>query len=257
MNGKKDWPPVSCEIAHHLVAIRLDARDVGGDGVNVDIGLLRHLQRLIARVAALVVLAIAQDDHGAAEFVERLVLHQLVAAGEEDGVVERRSAARPQIRDGFLQIADVVGEIGHQFGRRIETHNHGSVVLGPDGAVDERGGGFLLEMKTVANAVAGVDQDSQAQRQVGFSREFDDGLRLLAFEDLEIVLGEIGDEAAFFVRHRVEHVDARDVEGDAGLVAGIGRRGLVGVFRLLFGLAGEQQRESAQSDDGVQLLHER
>ena len=36
------------------------------------------VQRLIARVAAVVVLAIAKDDHGAAEFVARLILHQLV-----------------------------------------------------------------------------------------------------------------------------------------------------------------------------------
>ncbi len=97
----------------------------------------------------------------------------------------------------------------------------------------------------------------QAQRQIGFSREFDDGLRLLAFENLEIVLGQIGDEAAFLVRDRVEHVDARDVQRDAALIAGIGRRGLVVVLGLIFGLAGEQERQSAENDDGVQLLHER
>ncbi len=104
-------------------------------------------------------------------------------------------------------------------------------------------------METVANAVAGVDQDGEAQRQIGFGGEFDDGLRLLVFEDLEIALGEIGDEAALFVRDGEEHVDARDVEGDAGSISGVLRRCSLGVV----GLAGEQEREGAESDDGVQL----
>src|SRR5580704_8527241 len=76
------------KVAQHLVTLGIDARDVGGDGVDVDVGLLGHFEGLIACVAALVVLAIAQDDHGAAEFIERLIFHQFVAAGEEDGVIE-------------------------------------------------------------------------------------------------------------------------------------------------------------------------
>ena len=126
------------------------------------------------------------------------------------------------------------GQIGHQLGGSVETHDHGFVVLGPYRAVDEGRGGFLLEIEPVANAVAGVDQDRKAQRQVGFSGEFDNGLRFLALEDLEIVLGKVGDEAALFVRDRVEHVDARDVQGDTSIVAGCRRSGLV----LVLGLAG-------------------
>src|ERR1700733_9844617 len=156
------------EITQHLVAVGVDARDIRGDAVDVYVGFLRHLQRLIPRVAALVIFPVAQNDHGAAEFVERLIFHQLVAAGEEDGVIKRRSATRPQVRNGFFQVADIVGQIRHQLGRGIEAHDHGLVVLWPDSAVDEGGGRFLLEMETVANAVAGVDQDRQAQRQVGF-----------------------------------------------------------------------------------------
>ena len=45
-------------------------------------------------------------------------------------------------------------------------------------------------------------------------------LRLLAFDDLEIVFAEIGDEAALLVGDGEQHVDAGDVENDAVLIGG-------------------------------------
>ena len=64
---------LSGEVPQDLVAVGFDALDVGGNGVDDDVGLLRHFERLIAGIAALVVVAIAEDDHGAAEFVARLI----------------------------------------------------------------------------------------------------------------------------------------------------------------------------------------
>ena len=61
-------------------------------------------------------------------------------------------------------------------------------------------GRLLLEPEAIANAVAGIDQDGQAQRQVGFGGELDDLLGLLVLEDLEIVFAEVGDEAALSCR---------------------------------------------------------
>ncbi len=182
LNGKNACPPVSAgEVAQHLVAVGFDARDIGGDGVDGDVGLLRHFERLVARVAALVIFAIAEDHHGAAEFVERLILHQLVAAGEEDGVVEGGSAAGPQIPESLFQAPVVVGQVGDQFGGGIEADDQGFILARAHHAVDECDGGFLLEAETLANAVAGVDQDRQAQRQIGFSGEFDDRLAASCF----------------------------------------------------------------------------
>ena len=85
-----------------------------------------------------------------------------------------------------------------------------------DHAVDERNGGFLLELEALPDAVAGVYQDAEAQGKVGFSRELRDGLRGLVFEYLEVVLRQVGDEAALPVGDGEEHVDAGDVQNDAG-----------------------------------------
>ena len=82
------------EVAQNFVAIRGNARDVGRDGVDHYVGLVRHFERLLARIAALVIVAVAEHDDRAAKFVARLVAHQLVPAGEENRVVERRAAAR-------------------------------------------------------------------------------------------------------------------------------------------------------------------
>jgi hypothetical protein len=50
-------------------------------------------------------------------------------------------------------------------------------------------------------------------------------LRLLVFEHLEVVLRQVGDEAALLVGDREEHVDAGDVQNNAGtgIVDDLGR----------------------------------
>jgi hypothetical protein len=165
---------------------------------------------------ALVVVAVRDDHDGAPKLVPRLVLGKLVAAGEVDGVVERRAAARAQAADGRLQLLGIVDEVRHQLGRSIEAHHHGFVVAEADHAVDERIGRFLLELETLPDAVAGIDQDAEAQGKVGFGRELRDGLGALVFEHLKVVLHQVGDEAALLVGDREKHVDARDVQNDAG-----------------------------------------
>ena len=47
------------EIAQHFVAFGFDMRNVGRDGVDGDVGLLRHFERLISRITALVVFSVA------------------------------------------------------------------------------------------------------------------------------------------------------------------------------------------------------
>ena len=94
-------------------------------------------------------------------------------------------------------------------------------MFGAHHAVDELDGGFLLEAEAVADAVAGIDQDAEAQRQVALGGELHDGLRLLVFEDLEVVLGQVGDEAALLVGDGEEHVDAGDVDLDARRLVGL------------------------------------
>src|SRR5579872_2566500 len=44
------------QVAQHFIAVAFDPGNVGGDGVDRHVGLLRHLERLVARMRALVVL---------------------------------------------------------------------------------------------------------------------------------------------------------------------------------------------------------
>ena len=177
---------------------------------------MRHLERLIAGVAALVIVAIADDYDGAAELVPRLVLRELVAAGEVDGVIKRGSTAGTQVANGGSQLVGVADEVGYQLGRSVEAHHHGLVEVGAHHAVDELAGGLLLELEAFPDAVAGVDQNAQAEGQVGLRREVGDGLPPLAFDDFKIVLDEVGDEAALLVGDGEQQADARDVDLDAG-----------------------------------------
>ena len=64
-------------------------------------------------------------------------------------------------------------------------------------------------------------------------------LRLLVFEDLEIVLAEVGDEAALLVGDGEQHVDARHVDLNAGGLVGL--RDGDGLGRIL-GPEGESKR---------------
>jgi len=65
-----------------------------------------------------------------------------------------------------------------------------------------------------------VDEDAQAEGQVGFRGEVRDGLPPLAFDDFKIVLGEVGDEAALLVGDGKEQADACNVDlNTGGLIA--------------------------------------
>src|SRR5215469_6875222 len=93
-------------------------------------------------------------------------------------------------------------------------------------AIDEFDGRLLLEAEAVANAVAGIDQDGETQRQIGFGGEFLNRLCPLAFENFEIALVQVSDEAAFLIGDGEEHVDAGHVNEDAGgLIVGRNRGG--------------------------------
>ena len=112
-------------------------------------------------------------------------------------------------------------QVAHQFRAGVEADHHGAVLIGVQDAVEELDGGFLLEPEAVADAVAGVDQDAEAQRQIAFRVELQNALGLLALDDLEIVLGEVGDEAALLVGDREQQVDAGHVDLNAGRLVGL------------------------------------
>ena len=159
-----------------------------------------------------------------------LVLLKLVAAGEVQGVVEGGAATGAEATHGSGEFLRIVDQVGHELGRGVEAHDHGFVLARADHAGDEVDGGLLLEAEAVADAVAGIDQDGNAERQITFRGELLDGLRPLVLDHLEIVFGEIGNELAFLIGDSKEHVDAVDFQDDTG----IGRLDAGGfLFRLL------------------------
>ncbi len=123
LNGKKAWPPVSSvEVTEDFVAkIGIDAGDVRGNRVNDGVGFLRHFESLIARDAALVIFTVAEDHHGPAEFIARLIEGQFVAAGVKECVVESRAAAGAQTANGLFERVGVVDEVGDELGSAVRN----------------------------------------------------------------------------------------------------------------------------------------
>src|SRR5262249_54496023 len=130
------------------------------------------------------------------------------------GAVSAGAPARTQTANGLRQLLGVVVQVRNQFGRRIKAHYHGLILPRPDDAVDELDRGFLFELEPVANAVAGIDQNGDAQRQIGLGREFLNHLWLFVFRDGEILSAQVGDEATLLVGYREQDVNARDIDGD-------------------------------------------
>ena len=71
--------------------------------------------------------------------------------------------------------------------------------------------GFLLKIKPAVHRTAGIDQQSQLQRQIGFPAEIHDRLRrLVIVENGEIALVQIAHELAMMVGGDEQNVDFID-----------------------------------------------
>ena len=84
--------------------------------------------------------------------------------------------------------------------------------LGRSDVLEERRANFFLHVEDAHLAAAGIDQDAEGQRQIGFGLEILDGLRLAIFEDFEVVFGEVGDQRAVFVFDVEEELHDLDVD---------------------------------------------
>ena len=70
-----------------------------------------------------------------------------------------------------------VGEILQQVGFDIEADDKRQV-LGAQNLAQEIGADFLLHLQNPLLAAAGIDQNAQGQRQIGFGGEILDGLQV-------------------------------------------------------------------------------
>ena len=126
------------ELREHLVAFAAAGRPVGADGVDDGFGALAHLDGFIEVDAALVVVAVRDEDHGLADrLLPAGCVEQLVAAGGVDGVEHRGAAAGAEAIDAGFERIDVVGPVGGNIGSDVESHDKGAVASAPSGSGGE------------------------------------------------------------------------------------------------------------------------
>src|SRR5579872_1225497 len=230
------------------IAGTLSATHVSANGVDDGLGALRHLDRFFAGDMTLIVLAIAQQNNRAPYRCGLRGFHELVATCEIEGIVKRSAAARTQFVNPMREGFGVVGEILCHLRSDIESHYERGVLVEVDRLVQELDRGFLFKLKAVAHGVAGINQQSDLQRKVGFRVKAANLLwRLIVVEHLEIILFKIGDPSAVLVCYGEDDVNlvGGGFEGSEVLRVG-GRR----VCRLLVGrlrIAGRCWRGSGLS----------
>ena len=71
--------------------------------------------------------------------------------------------------------------------------------------------GDTLLLQHAPLAHAGVHQQAEREREIGFFGEVADRLRTAVFFQLEVVLGQVVYDLAVFVAHRGQHIDHFDV----------------------------------------------
>jgi hypothetical protein len=107
----------------------------------------------------------------------------------------------------------------------IEMDEEGFVFVFAEDVIEERAAGRAFLIKDAALAEAGVHEEAEGEREIGFLGEIGDGLRLAVLIEGEVVFGEIADEVAMFVSDGGDEIDGGDVEGDRGLLAEEGNGG--------------------------------
>ncbi len=109
----------------------------------------------------------------------------------------------------------------------IEMNHEGVVLIWTQHVIQEAVASRALLVNDAALAFAGVHQQAESQRKIGFPGEIADGLRPAVFFQGEIILAEIGHDLAVFVAHGGQDSDHVDFDGDLGL------RRLLGLLRRL------------------------
>src|SRR6185312_4168557 len=116
------------DVLQHIVSLVAAGADVGADGIDDGVGALAHLDGVALLRSAVVVIAVGDENQGAAHRARLGKIQHLVAAGLVESVIERRTAAGPQLADSLVQQVDIIGKSLGNIGRNIEALDEGSVV---------------------------------------------------------------------------------------------------------------------------------
>src|SRR5262249_10347203 len=130
------------------------------------LGTLRHLDRLLPRDAALIVLAVRDQNHCAPGCHRALLLHlqHLVAARKVERIVKRRPASRTQLVHPRGKLVDVAGESLRDLRGGVKSCYEGQIFVLTNNARKELDRRLLLEGKTTLHRAAYIDQQTNPQR---------------------------------------------------------------------------------------------
>lgn len=202
------------DLLQSFITAQDEAAVVGGDGVNHDLGALRHFNGLGAGYFALIIFAVAEDDDGAADGTVALrvtinhLIAEFVAASAVNGIVESGAAAIMQMRDASLQELYIVSKVLRDLAPGVEAHDEGAVKVGADDMIEEADCGFLLEAEAAMDRAAGIHEQSEFDGQIIVTPEVDDFLRwFVIVEDDKIIRAKIADELAMLVSSGEEDVN--------------------------------------------------
>ena len=157
-----------------VVTLVFAGADVGADGVDDGIGALAHLDGVGLLDAAVVVVAVGDEDESAADGGGLLQGEHLVFAGLVEGVEECGAAAGTKFADALVEEVDVIGEVLGDVGFDVEAFDEGAVVAMED-LKEELDGGVLLELEALTDGAGGVEHDADAQGKIGLLGEAEDG----------------------------------------------------------------------------------
>ena len=202
------------DLLEDVVALVFAGADVGADGVDDGVGALAHLDGVGLLDAAVVVVAVGDEDEGAADGSALLQGEHLVVAGLVEGVEEGGAAAGTELADALVEEVDVVGEVLGEIGLDVEAFDEGAVVAVKD-LEEELDGGVLLELEALADGAGGVEHDADAEGQIGLLLEVEDGdRRTPVVEEAEVLALEAGDEVALLVGDGEDEIDFVDLDFD-------------------------------------------
>ncbi len=202
------------DLLEDLVAFVFAGADIGADGVDDGLGALALLDGVAHAGAAVVVVAVGDEDEDAADGHFVAEGEHLLVAGLVEGVEEGGAAAGTELADALVEEVDVVGEALGDVGLDVEAFDEGAVVEVQD-LEEELDGGVLLELEALADGAGGVEHDADAEGEIGLLLEvFDgDGWRAIV-EETEVFAAEAGDEAAFFVGDGEDEINFVDLDFD-------------------------------------------
>src|SRR5258708_17103408 len=110
----------------------------------------------------------------------------------------------------MFEPADRTGEILLKLDIGAEADDK-RLVLGAQRALEEGTSDFFFHIQDAQLAIAGIDENAESQREIGFGPEIFNGLELAVFEQVEVVLGKIRNQRSMFVLHVKKQLDDFDV----------------------------------------------